>query len=211
MILHGYFRSSASWRVRIALNLKSIGTAHVSHSLPRSEQRAAAYLAINPQGLVPALELEDGSVLTQSLAICEWLEETYPNPPLLPGSALERARIRAFALAIASDIHPVQGGRTQNRLRKLRVAEQEVAAWARDAIMEGLTACQALIGQAEAPFCFGAAPSLADICLVPQMANARRLGCNLASLPLLEAIERNCNELASFADARPEHQEDAIA
>ena len=108
MQLHGYFRSSAAWRVRIALSLKGLATEHRSHHLRRGEQRAADYLRLNPQGLVPALETDDGAVLTQSLAICEWLDETHPEPRILPGGALERARIRAFALAIACDIHPVQ-------------------------------------------------------------------------------------------------------
>src|SRR5689334_6986089 len=105
--LHGYFRSTAAWRVRIALNLKGLATEQAFH-LRRGEQRAPDYLRLNPQGLVPALELDDGTVLTQSLAICEWLDETHPTPPLLPGNAEQRARIRAFALAIACDIHPVQ-------------------------------------------------------------------------------------------------------
>lgn len=209
MILYGYFRSSASWRVRIALNLKSVTTEQISRDLQGGEQHAPDYLQLNPQALVPTLMLDEGAVLTQSLAICEWLDETFPEPPLLPGSALERARIRAFALVIASDIHPVQGGRTQNRLRKLGIAEAEVTAWAQNAVMDGLAACEALLGPQERQFCFGPTPTLADICLIPQLANARRLGCFLEALPRLLAVEQACNALPAFVDARPERQPDA--
>src|SRR5438045_9666059 len=141
MKLQGYFRSSASYRVRIALNLKGLNAEHLPHHLRKAEQRDPAYLAINPQGLVPTLQ--DGSaVITQSLAIIEWLEETHPEPPLLPKDALRRARIRAFALALACDVHPVQNLKVLTRLRELGLAEEQVTGWAAWANREGLSACE---------------------------------------------------------------------
>ncbi len=209
MRLHGFFRSSAAWRVRIALNLKGIAAVPAPHHLPRGEQLAAGYLCVNPQGLVPALEIAEGTVLTQSLAICEWLEETHPAPPLLPGDALLRARIRAFALAIACDIHPLQNLRVLRRLRKLALTHEQVDAWARDTVQQGLAACETLIADGAGPFCFGAAPTLADVCLVPQLGNARRFGCDLLAMPRLRAAEAACSALPAFADAVPECQPDA--
>ncbi len=209
MRLHGYFRSSAAWRVRIALNLKGVPVEHAFHHLRHGGQRAPDYLRLNPQGLVPALETDDGSVLTQSLAICEWLEETHPEPPLLPGDALERARIRAFALAIACDVHPVQNLKVLARLRALQLPEAEVTGWACWIIQEGLEACEALLADAMGPFRLGEALTLADICLVPQLANARRFGCDLSRLPRLLAAEEACNALPAFAQAAPDRQGDA--
>ena len=209
MRLHGYFRSSAAWRVRIALNLKGVQAEHVCHHLRHGGQRAPEYLRLNPQGLVPALETDDGTALTQSLAICEWLEETYPDPPLLPGSALQRARIRAFALAIACDIHPVQNLKVLARLRSSPLPEDEVTGWARWAIGDGLAACAALLADIPGPFCFGATPTLADLCLVPQLFNARRFGADLQRLPRLLAAEAACNTLPVFAQAIPGQQDDA--
>ena len=209
MRLHGYFRSSAAWRVRIALNLKGVPVEHAFHHLRHGGQRAPDYLRLNPQGLVPALGTDDGAVLTQSLAICEWVEETRPEPPLLPGDALERARIRAFALAIACDVHPVQNLKVLARLRALPLPEAEVTGWACWIIREGLEACEALLTDRAGPFCFGAAPTLADICLVPQLANARRFGCDLSRLPRLLAAEAACNALPAFEQAAPDRQADA--
>ena len=209
MRLHGYWRSSAAWRVRIALNLKGVSAGHEAHHLRHGEQRAADYLRLNPQGLVPALELDDGTVLTQSLAICEWLEETRPNPPLLPGDAVRRAHIRAFALAIACDIHPVQNLKALSRLRAMHVPEDEVTGWARRAISEGLDACETLIARSGGPFCFDGSPTLADVCLVPQLYNARRFGVDLQSFSRLLEAEAACQALAAFAEAAPERQPDA--
>ena len=210
MRLHGYFRSSAAWRVRIALNLKGVPVEHAFHHLRHGGQRAPDYLRLNPQGLVPALETDDGSVLTQSLAICEWLEETHPEPPLLPGDALERARIRAFALAIACDIHPVQNLKVLARLRSLSLPETEVTGWARWVDPGRARGLRGAAGrQGPGPFCFGAAPTLADVCLVPQLGNARRFGCDLSRLPRLLAAEAACNALPAFAQAAPDRQADA--
>jgi len=155
MRLHGYFRSTASWRVRIALNLKGVSAEHVFHHLRRGAQQSPEYVRLNPQGLVPTMETDDDRVITQSLAICEWLDETLPQPPLLPGDPLERARIRAFALAIACDIHPVQ-----NLLRSMSIPEGDVTAWAAWVIRDGLVACAKLLDPQPGPFCFGSFPTL---------------------------------------------------
>ena len=190
MKLHGYFRSSASYRVRIALNLKGLGAEHLPHHLRKGEQCAPAFLAINPQGLVPALEAED-AVLTQSLAIIEWLDETHPEPPLLPKDPLRRAKVRAFAMALACDTHPVQNLKVLARLRQLGLPEEQVTEWAAWANREGLGACETLIAAEPGPFCFGEAPTLADLCLVPQLANARRFGVECRAYPrLLKAESR---------------------
>ena len=209
MKLHGYFRSSAAYRVRIALNLKGLSTDHLPHHLRKGEQCAPAYLAINPQGLVPTLVGDDGAVLTQSLAIIEWLDETHPNPLLLPKDPLRRAKVRAFALAIACDIHPVQNLKVLVRLRQLGVAEEQVTEWAAWANREGLSACEALIKGEKGPFCFGAAPTVADLCLVPQLANARRFGVDVAAFPRLLEAEAAAKEMKAFTDAAPDKQADA--
>ena len=209
MKLHGYFRSSAAYRVRIALNLKGLSTDHLPHHLRKGEQCAPAYLAINPQGLVPALEDDGGGVLTQSLAIIEWLDEAHPNPPLLPKDPMRRAKVRAFALAIACDIHPVQNLKVLARLRQLGVAEEQVTEWAAWANREGLSACEALIKGEKGPFCFGAAPTVADLCLVPQLANARRFGVDVAAFPRLLEAEAAAKEMKAFTDAAPDKQADA--
>ncbi len=213
MILHGFWRSSAAYRVRIALNLKGIAVEHRFRHLRRGEQRDAAYLALNPQGLLPALELEDGggTVLTQSLAIVEYLDETHPEPPLLPRDPVARARVRAFALAIAAEVHAVQNLKVLNRLKTLGHGQEEANAWAHDTIAEGLAACEALTraGGASGPFLFGAAPGLADLCLVPQLYNARRFGVDLSAMPRLLLVEAACAELPTFQAAAPERQADA--
>ena len=209
MKLHGYFRSSASYRVRIALNLKGLTADHLSHHLRKGEQRAAAYLAINPQGLVPALEGDAGEVLTQSLAMIEWLDEIHPEPPLLPGDSLRRAKVRAFAQAIACDTHPVQNLKVLARLRELGLPEDQVTAWAAWANREGLSACEKLIATEPGPFCFGDQPSLADLCLVPQLANARRFGVDVNGFPRLLKAEAAARAMKAFTDAAPDRQPDA--
>jgi maleylpyruvate isomerase len=208
MKLHGYFRSSASYRVRIALNLKGLSAEHLAHHLRKGEQCAPAYLAINPQGLVPTLENED-AVLTQSLAIIEWLDETHPSPPLLPKDPLRRAKVRAFALVVACDTHPVQNLKVLARLRQLGLPEAQVTEWAAWANREGLTACEKLIAGEAGPFCFGAEPTIADLCLVPQLANARRFGVDLAAFPRLLKAEAAASNIKAFADAAPDRQPDA--
>jgi maleylpyruvate isomerase len=207
--LHGYYRSTASWRARIALNIKGIRVDHVAHHLRKGEQHATDYLKLNPQGFVPALTLDDGTTLTQSLAIIEWLDETHPQPPLLPADPLVRARVRAFAQAIACDTHPVQNLKVLARLRQLGLAEDTVTGWAAWAIGEGLAACETLISNEAGPFCFGAEPSLADICLVPQLFNARRFGVDLSAYPRLLRAEAAAQAVPAFIAAAPERQPDA--
>lgn len=209
MKLHGYFRSSASYRVRIALNLKGLSAVQLSHHLRKGEQRDPTYLAINPQGLVPALQDDAGAVLTQSLAIIEWLEEIHPEPPLLPKDPLRRAKIRAFALAVACDTHPVQNLKVLARLRQLGLPEEQVTGWAAWANQDGLSACEALISSETGPFCFGATPTLADLCLVPQLFNARRFGVDVTAFPRLLKAEAVANQIKAFADAAPDKQPDA--
>ena len=206
-VLHSYFRSSTSYRVRIALNLKQRPYGYVGHHLLRGEQKAEGYLAINPQGLVPALESDFG-VLTQSLAIIEYLDETIPEPKLLPENPFQRARVRAFAQVIACDTHPVQNLKVLKRLRRLELDEAAVNGWAVQTIEEGLSTCEALIPSGSSTYCFGEEPGLADICLVPQLANARRFNVPLR-WPRLLAVEAACLALSAFADAAPDVQPDA--
>src|SRR5436190_22728443 len=209
MKLHGYFRSSASYRVRIALNLKGLSAHHLPHHLRKGEQRDPAYLALNPQGLVPTLQDDAGTILTQSLAIIEWLEETHPEPPLLPKEPLRRAKIRAFALALACDTHPVQNLKVLARLRELGLPEEKVTEWAAWANREGLSACEILVAGEAGPFCFGDKPTMADLCLIPQLANARRFGVDVSIYPRLLKAEAAAREMKAFTDAAPDKQADA--
>lgn len=209
LVLHNYFRSSTSYRVRIALAMKRLPYAYVAHHLRHGGHRRPEYLAVNPQGLVPALVLDDGAVLTQSLAIIEWLEDTHPEPPLLPREPLRRARVRAFAQAIACDIHPVQNLKVLTRLRQQGLAEEAVTAWPAWINADGLAACERLVADEPGPFCYGAMPTLADICLVPQLYNARRFGVDVAAFPRLIAAEAAARALPAFAEAAPERQPDA--
>jgi maleylpyruvate isomerase len=209
MKLHGYFRSGAAYRVRVALNLKGLSAQHLTHHLRKGEQTAPDYLALNPQGLVPTLEDGEGGILTQSLAIVEWLDETHPTPPLLPLDAMQRAKARALALAIACDIHPVQNLKVLTRLRQLGLPEEKVAEWAAWVNREGLAACEKLIAKEPGPFCFGEVPTIADICLVPQLFNARRFGVDVSAFPRLLQAEAACKAMQAFADAAPDRQPDA--
>ncbi len=209
MRLHGFFRSGASYRVRIALAMKGLPFEQTSYVLRKGEQRAPAYLKMNPQGLVPALELDDGTVLTQSIAILEWLEETHPQNPMLPKDPLERARVRAFALAVACDIHPVQNLLVLNAVRAIGQTDAQVNEWARRVNAEGLDACEAMIAHVPGPFCFGDQPTMADICLIPQLVNARRFGCDVSGWTRLLQAEAACMALPCFAQSVPELQPDA--
>lgn len=206
-VLHGYFRSTASYRVRIALNLKGVAYADAFHHLRKGEQRAPEFLALNPQGLLPALEV-DGAVLTQSLAICEYLDETVAGPKLLPADPIRRAKVRAAAQLIACDVHPIQNLKILDRLRGLGLDDAQVTGWAVQVIEEGLAAFDKLIATEEGPFCFGDQVTLADICLVGQLVNARRFGVDLR-WPRLAAVEQACLELDAFSKAAPQNQPDA--
>jgi maleylacetoacetate isomerase/maleylpyruvate isomerase len=211
--LYTYWRSSAAFRVRIALNLKGLDYESVPKHLLRDggEQRKADYLALNPQGLVPGLEHE-GAFVAQSLAICEYLEEIQPEPPLLPGGALDRAHIRAMALAVACDIHPLNNLRVLGYLRREFGQDDEgVNRWARHWIEAGFAALEQLIASrsGDGRHCYGTRPTLADVFLLPQVFNARRVGTDLAPFPRVVAVAEHLLELPAFAAARPEAQPDA--
>ena len=208
MILYGYFRSSAAWRVRIALHLKGLSVETRFQHLGKGEQLSPTYKAVNPQGLIPSLILDDGAVLTQSLAICEYLDEAHPAPALLPSTPIDRARVRAFAQVIACDIHPVQNLRVLKALQARGQSQDDTRVWAREVISGGFDALETLVADQPGPFAFGDTPTLADICLVPQMANARRFGVELR-WPRLSAIEAACLALPAFSETHPDRQPDA--
>mgnify|MGYP001440979327 FL=1 len=210
MKLYGYFRSSAAWRLRIALGLKGLAHDDAFVHLRKGEQREAAHLARNPQGLVPVLELDDGTILTQSLAILEWLEETRPTPPLLPADPIERAKARAVALAVACEIHPVQNLKVLNRLRRdAGFDDARVTAWAATVNAEGLEACEAMVADRPGGFLCGGRPTIAEICVVPPLGNARRFGVGVTRFPRLLAAEAAAMDLPAFAEAVPGRQADA--
>jgi maleylacetoacetate isomerase len=209
--LYSYFRSSAAYRVRIALALKGLAYEYAPVHLQKGEQRAEAYRSVNAQGLVPVLVDERGS-FTQSVAIIEYLDERHPEPPLLPETPEARARVRAIALAIACDIHPLDNTRVLQYLtRTLGASEQAKDAWYRHWIELGFAALETQLAAdaATGSFCHGEAPTLADICLVPQLANARRVSMPLDAYPTLLRIEAACNALPAFAAAAPARQPDA--
>jgi maleylacetoacetate isomerase/maleylpyruvate isomerase len=213
MKLYTFWRSSAAFRVRIALNLKGLAYESVVKKLTRQEQLAADYLALNPQGLVPALD-DDGRVLTQSLAIIEYLDELQPLPPLLPADAVGRARVRALAAAIACDIHPLNNLRVLNYLKDpLGLDEAAVTAWYRHWIAAGFRGLEELARRhsADGRHLYGETTTLADVCLVPQVYNARRYACDLTPFPTLVAVSAALEALPAFAAARPEAQPDAPA
>jgi maleylacetoacetate isomerase len=211
MKLYTFFRSSAAFRVRIALNLKGLKYESISMALLKNEHRAAPYLALNPQGLIPALAL-DGAVLSQSIAIIEYLNDKYPTPPFLPAGPLDRARVRSMALAIACEIHPLNNLRVLNYLRgELKQDDNGVNAWYRHWVTEGFSGLevQAREFSTSKRYCFGDSVTIADICLVPQMFNARRLETDLTAFPTLTAVSAHLESLPEFAAARPELQPDA--
>jgi len=210
--LYDYFRSSAAYRVRIALNLKGLAPERAFVHLAKGEQRAGGYLSVNPEGLVPVLVTDDGDVLAQSLAIVDWLDETHPLPPLLPADPIGRARVRSIALAIACDIHPLNNLRVLNYLSNtLGVTAEQRTGWYKYWIDLGFEALEKRLA-ADArtgPYCHGATPTLADVCLVPQVANARRYHVDLSPFPTIVRIDAACAALPAFADAAPARQPDA--
>ena len=213
MKLYSFFRSSASYRVRIALNFKGVSYEQAPIHLRRGggEQFTAAYKAVNPQALVPALE-DNGKILTQSLAIIEYLEDKYPRPPLLPADPADKALVRGMALIIACEVHPIQNLRVLNYVKKeYNPTDDQVNRWAQHWINLGLTALEQLIAAQpnHGKFCFGDTPTLADICLVPQLGNARRYGSDLSQYPNILGVEKNCMTLPAFVNAAPEKQPDA--
>jgi maleylacetoacetate isomerase len=214
MILHGFWRSSATYRVRIALGLKGLAADYhpVNITSGSQQQFSADYLRLNPEGRVPALEV-DGQVLTQSWAILEWLEEAYRQPALLPADAFGRARVRALAQLVVADIQPLQNlGPTNYLASELGANPDQVAAWLKHWIGRGMAAFEAQLARdtATGQFCHGASPTLADACLVPQCYAARRYGVDVAQFPHIARIEAACQALPAFAAAVPERQPDAL-
>ena len=212
MKLIGYFRSSAAFRVRIALNLKGVQVDHVSRHLRRGEHTSPDYVAINPQKLVPALVLDDGQVLTQSMAILEYLEETYPTPPILPKDPVGRARVRSLALIPTADIHPIQNLRVMAYLReKYEQTEESTFAWSRHWIDTGFEAYEASIAKdpRTGTFSHGDTPTMADLCLVPQVFNAQRFKVDMSKFPTIQRIHAACMKHPAFDAAQPSRQPDA--
>ncbi|MGK6321394.1 maleylacetoacetate isomerase [Sphingomonas sp. DT-204] len=209
MILHGYWRSSAAYRARIGLNLKGLAYEQVTHDLRSGAQAAPDYVAKSPQGLVPALEVGD-RVFVQSLAILEWLDETHPTPPFLPADPDDRAVVRAMALAVAADIHPVNNLRIVNALRSEFGADgHAVAAWMQRWMAAGFEALEVMVARHGGRFAFGDAVGLADILLVPQWYNAERYRLDTSSWPRLAAAVASARALPAFVEAEPERQPDA--
>lgn len=211
--LYTYWRSSAAYRVRIALNLKGLPFDSVPKHLLRDggEQKKPEYLAVNPQGLVPAL-VDDGFVIPQSIAICEYLEEIHPEPRLLPGSARDRATLRAMALGIACDIHPLNNLRVLKYLgRELQADEAARNRWYAHWVSEGLAAIEKMLAArpGPGPFCLGKAPTIADVCLVPQVFNAWRYEVPTEPYPLVRAVVDTCMKLPAFDQSQPSKQPDA--
>ena len=214
MKLYTYFRSSAAYRVRIALNLKGLSYEAVPVHLLRSggEQLQPAYRAVNPAALIPALEIDNGVTLAQSMAIIEYLDETHPEVPLMPSDPLGRARVRALAQTVACDIHPLCNLRVLKYLvHKLKVDDDAKAAWSRHWISEGFAGLEAMLAGSSATgrFCHGVTPTLADCCLVPQVFNALRFEVDMARFPTIARIHAACSELDAFTAAHPLKQPDA--
>lgn len=207
--LHDYWRSGAAWRVRIALNLKGLDYAQVPHNLRTGEQRDPAYLALNPQALIPTVEA-DGAVLTQSLAIMEWLEETHAEPPLLPHDPLGRAHVRAMAAIVACDIHPLNNLRVLTSLRDdLGADDAASSAWIARWMNAGFVALEAMIARHGGAFAYGDTPTFADCCLVPQVASAQRFKVDLAPYPAIARAAETCAAHPAIAKAHAGLQPDA--
>ncbi len=208
MELYSYFRSSAAYRLRIALNLKSLDHTQVGINLLNRDHKSEQYLAINPQGLVPSLKTDAGDVLTQSPAILEWLEEQYPETPLLPSDSIERAKVRSWCFQIGCDIHPICNLRVLHYVANdLGAGDEGRTAWLHQWMSEGFKALEAQLTQG--PYCNGDKISLADVYLVPQVFNALRFKVDMSPYPKINAIYKNCNENAAFIDAQPSNQPDA--
>ncbi|MEX0347688.1 MAG: maleylacetoacetate isomerase [Rhizobiaceae bacterium] len=210
--LHNYFRSSTSYRVRIALALKGIEYEYVAHHLRHGGHKEEAFLSVNPQGLVPSIVWEDGTVLSQSLAILEFIDELVPEPPLLPSDPHGRARVRMLAQMVGCDIHPVNNLRVLNALRTRFGADDEaVAQWFRHWVAETFAPMENLLAGSDATgsFCHGNEPGLADLCLVAQVANNGRFGVDMEPYPTINRIYDACMEIPAFVDAAPANQPDA--
>ena len=210
MKLYSYYRSSAAYRVRIALNLKGLPYDYVSVNLLHNEQKSDNYMARNPQGLLPALELDDGELLAQSVAILEWLEESCPSPALLPDNTLQRARVRSLVNNIVCDIHPLNNLSIMNYLRtELGASDEGVHRWYCNWVDRGFSAIEQSLTHSMGDCCFGDEPTLADVCLVPQVYNAYRFKVPMEDYANIRKVVEHCNSLQAFVKAAPESQPDA--
>jgi maleylacetoacetate isomerase/maleylpyruvate isomerase len=208
--LYTYFRSSAAFRVRIALNLKGLKYEPRLVHLPKGEHRATEYSAVNAQALLPTLELEDGTRLTQSLAIIEYLDEKHPEPRLIPKDAIARARVRSLALLVACEIHPLNNLRVLQHLKKaLGQSQEQIDTWYRHWVADGLAKLEAEVRDSKSRFCHGDLPTMADCCLVPQIFNAKRYNSDLAPYPTTMRVFDACMKLEAFDRAQPSKQPDA--
>jgi maleylacetoacetate isomerase len=210
LTLYSAWRATAPYRVRIGLALKGVAYDYSALDLIRGDQREPAYKAVNPQGLTPALDLGDGRVLTQSLAILEWLDETHPEPPILPGTPLDRQRVRAMALIIACDIHPLNNTRVGRALNKLGVSKEDNLAWVQRWITDGFDTLEPMIARYGGGFAFGDTPTIADCCLIPQVYSANRYEVDLTPWPAIRAVNERCAEHPAFQAAHPTKQPDAV-
>ena len=209
LTLHSAWRAGAPYRVRIGLALKGVTYDYAAVDLIAGDQREAAYRAVNPQGLVPALDLGDGHVLTQSLAILEWLEETRPTPPILPRSALDRATVRTMAGVVACDIHPLNNTRVGRKLSKMGVEQAAITDWIHGWIRDGFDALEPLLEKHAGQFAFGDTPTIADCCLIPQVYSANRFELDITPWPKIREVADNAATHPAFVAAHPNRQPDA--
>lgn len=209
MRLYSYYRSSATYRVRIALAIKGLEFDYIPLNLLHAQQKSADYMAKNPQGLVPALETDEGALIAQSMAIMEWLEETCPQPPLLPSEPLLRAQVRSMANTIACDVHPLNNISIINYLQNpLGVSPEQVKEWYARWIHRGYDSIEKAIAEYGGLCCFGDEPTLADLCLIPQTYNASRFRVDISAYPNIRRVCDHCNTLPAFITAHPDHQPD---
>jgi len=210
MKLYGYWRSSASYRVRIGLALKGVEVEHIAVNLREGEQREGEHISRNPQGYLPVLELEDGTQLTQSLAIMDYIDATFREPDLMPRDAVKRSKVLAASLIIATDIHPIQNLSVLKYIRaEYGQGDEGVNQWAKHWISKGFKALEDIAQKYDTPFFMTDEPAFFECCLVPQVYNARRFGVNMDAFPRLKAIDEACNTLPAFIQAAPENQADA--
>ncbi|WP_332773675.1 maleylacetoacetate isomerase [Phenylobacterium sp.] len=209
LTLHSYWRATAPYRVRIGLQLKGLDYGYVAVNLLEGNQHQAAYRAVNPQRLTPALDIGDGEILTQSLAILEWLDETHPEPALLPKAALDRARVRAMADIVACDIHPLNNMRVNRALEAMEVSAPRRAKWVERWIVDGFQTLEPMVAKYGQGFAFGDTPTIADCCLIPQVYSAQRYKVDLEPFPAIRAVADHAAQHHAFIAAHPDNQPDA--
>lgn len=209
LTLHSYWRATAPYRVRIGLQLKGLDYGYVAVNLLEGNQHQAAYRAVNPQRLTPALDIGDGEILTQSLAILEWLDETHPEPALLPKTALDRARVRAMADIVACDIHPLNNMRVNRALEAMEVSAPRRAKWVERWIVDGFQTLEPMVAKYGQGFAFGDTPTVADCCLIPQVYSAQRYKVDLEAFPAIRAVAEHAAQHHAFIAAHPDNQPDA--